>query len=407
MSREPLPVDAVLPQLASALRTSGAVVLKAPTGSGKTTRVPPALLDTVRGEIVVLEPRRVAARTAARRIATERGERVGGTVGYQVRFDRKASRDTRLLVVTEGILLRRLQDDPLLEGVGAIVFDEFHERSLASDLALALAQRVRSEVREDLALVVMSATLDPAPVAAFLGNAPVIETEGRSFPIDIELAGRGEGGLLEDRVRSALIDVLPRTEGDVLVFFPGVGEIRAAHDRLMGRGRYAKERPTLDPATHDILTLYGAMAPRDQDAVFEPSAKRRIILATNVAETSLTVPGIRVVIDSGFERLPRVDPAVGLSRLEWALIGRESADQRAGRAGRTAPGTCIRLWGRSHDAAMAPRRPPEIARADLASAVLQLLSFGETDVAGFPWFGVGPPRPLRWQEAPLTERIRS
>ncbi|MDJ0974631.1 MAG: ATP-dependent helicase HrpB [Planctomycetota bacterium] len=385
MRREPLPVDAVLPELVDALRGAGSVVLKAPTGSGKTTRVPPALLEAVEGEVVVLEPRRVAARAAARRIAAERGTPLGGEVGYQVRFERKAGRDTRLLVITEGILLRRLQDDPLLEGVGAVVFDEFHERSLASDLALALAQRVRTEVREDLWLVVMSATLDPAPVAAFLGDAPTIETSGRTFPVEIEHRATAPDARLEREVRAALIDALPRTEGDALVFLPGVGEITRTEQLL-----------TREPvrAEVDIRTLHGELDARRQDAALESGPRRRVILATNVAETSLTVPGVRLVIDSGLERLPRVDPSVGLERLETVRIARESADQRAGRAGRTGPGTCVRLWSKPEDARLDARRAPEIARADLAGAVLQLLSFGETDIEGFPWFEAPPAHAL-------------
>lgn len=395
MSREPLPVDAVLPQLTGALRARGAVVLKAPTGSGKTTRVPPALLDTVEGEVVVLEPRRVAARAAARRIAQERGERVGGTIGYQVRFERKAGAHTRLLVVTEGILLRRLQDDPLLEGVGAIVFDEFHERSLSSDLALALAQRVRSEVRDDLALVVTSATLDPAPVAAFLGDAPVIETEGRSFPVDVEHRPVKPEDRIERSVRSALLDVLPRSEGDALVFLPGVGEIRRVARTLDDEGTGQDV---------EVLPLHGELPPERQDAALASGRRRRIILATNVAETSLTIPGVRVVIDAGLERLPRMDPGVGLERLELVRIARESADQRAGRAGRTAPGTCVRLWSKPEDGRLAPRRAPEIERADLSGALLQLLAFGETDLEGFPWFEAPPAHALA-AATTLLERL--
>ena len=390
MSREPLPVDAVLPDLTAAVSASGAVVLKAPTGSGKTTRVPPALLDAVAGTVLMLEPRRVAARAAARRIAYERGEPVGQTVGYQVRFERKTSKATRLLVVTEGILLRRLQDDPLLEGVGAIVFDEFHERSLSSDLALALTQRVRSEVRDDLKLVVMSATLDPAPVATFLGGAPVIETEGRSFPVDVEHRSTSSEERIERTVRSALLNVLPRSEGHVLVFLPGVGEIRRVRDHLEKEGLVGGV---------EVLPLHGELSPKQQDAAIqaggsEPGSVRRVILATNVAETSLTIPGVRVVIDAGLERLPRMDPAVGLERLETVRIARESADQRAGRAGRTAPGTCVRLWSKPEDARLAPRRAPEIERADLAGAMLQLLAFGETDLDAFPWFEAPPAHAL-------------
>jgi len=399
----PLPVDAVLDELTGALRATGAVVLKAPTGSGKTTRVPPALLDAgVQGTVLVLEPRRMAARAAARRIAAERGGRVGEEIGYQVRFERKAGKRTRLLVITEGILLRMLQDDPLLEGIGAVVFDEFHERSLNSDLALALAQRVRSEVRDDLQLVVMSATLDPAPIAAYLDDATVIETQGRSHPVEVEHFTPRQGAYLEMTVHSALLELVPRTQGDVLVFLPGAGEIERARRALLPRGERDGTEPVFPQA--EVLTLFGAMDAKAQDAVLEPGTNQRIILATNVAETSLTVPGVRAVIDSGLERVPRVDPSVGLPRLELVRIGRESADQRAGRAGRTAPGVCVRLWSQPEDARLAPRRTPEILRADLAGAVLQLLAFGERDVASFPWFEPPPAHALA-AATTLLERL--
>ncbi len=383
MALAPLPVDAVLPQLLAALEASGAAVLRAPTGTGKTTRVPPALLDAgIAGQVIVLEPRRVAARAAARRMASEHGTRLGEAVGYHVRFDRKASRRTRLLVATEGVLLRRLQDDPLLEGVGAVVFDEFHERSLTADLALALTERVRRDVRPDLKILVMSATLDPAPVAAFLGDAPIVESEGRAFPVGIEHRPMSAEDRIERAVRSAVLDVLPRSEGDVLVFLPGVGEIRRCADAL------AK-----DATVHavDLLPLHGELAHAQQDAALAEGSRRKVILATNVAETSLTIPGVRVVIDSGLERLPRLDPAVGLERLETVRVARESADQRAGRAGRTAPGVCLRLYSASEDARLATRRPPEVQRADLAAAALGLYAWGESDLATFPWFEA-PPR---------------
>jgi ATP-dependent helicase HrpB len=377
-----LPVDDVLPQLLAAVKAHGAAVLKAPTGAGKTTRVPPALLDAgVHGQIVMLEPRRVAARAAARRIAAERGSRVGQEVGYQVRFERQASDATRILVVTEGVLLRMLQDDPLLERVGAVIFDEFHERSLQADLALALTQHVRTSVRDDLRIVVMSATVDPSPIAAFLSDAPVVESHGRAFPVEIEYRPQDGDARIDDVVRRAVRDVVARTQGDVLVFLPGVGEIK----------RCARALAAIEDAMGaDVLELHGELPPERQDAAVTEGPRRRVVLATNVAETSLTIPGVRAVIDAGLERVPRVDPSIGLSRLETVRISRESAEQRAGRAGRLAAGLCVRLWSRSADARLDARREPEIRRADLSGALLQLLSWGETDLAHFPWFEAPP-----------------
>jgi len=391
---DPLPVDAVLPDVLHALETAGGVLLQAPTGAGKTTRVPPAVLDTGRaGQVLVLEPRRVAARAAAKRIAKERGCRLGAEVGYEVRFDRRVSPATRLRVITEGILLRLLQDDPLLEHVGAVVFDEFHERSLASDLALALTQRIRSSVRSDLQVVVMSATFDPAPIAGFLGDVPVVKSEGRAFPVEIEHAPLYEGVRLERAVRSALLDVTKRCAGDVLVFLPGVGEIR----------RCARAIEDLHGVLEaDVLELHGELPPERQDAALVTGGRRKIVLSTNVAETSLTLPGVRAVIDAGLERLPRLDAAVGLPRLELVRIARESADQRSGRAGRTAPGLCVRLWSRSEDARLPARRAPEVLRADLSDAALQLYAWGENDLARFPWFEAPAAVALSSADALLT-----
>ncbi len=395
-SLAPLPVDLVLGSVVRAVETSGAAVLRAPTGAGKTTRVPPALLAAERGGrrmVLVLEPRRVAARAAARRMAEERGGTLGGEIGYQVRFQRKTSAATRLLVVTEGILLRMLQDDPLLERVGTVVFDEFHERSLSSDLALALVQRVRASVRDDLRVVVMSATMDPAPVAAFLGQVPVVKSEGRAHPVEVEYAPRGTDQPLEQAVRSAVLDAIRRGPGDVLVFLPGVGEIRRTEQALADAPLGSDTR---------VLALHGELPPERQDAALTRSAGRKVVLATNVAETSITIEGIRTVIDTGLERVPRVDPAVGLERLETVSISRESADQRAGRAGRTGPGLCIRLWSRGRDVLLEPRRTPEILRADLAGAALQLYAWGETSLASFPWFEVPPPASLEAADALLA-----
>ena len=394
MDREPLPIDVLLPELRTAVRTRGGVVLRAPTGAGKTTRVPPAVLDDLpAGQVLVLEPRRVAARAAARRMAEERGGALGGEIGYQVRFDRRASRDTRLLVVTEGILLARLQDDPWLEGVAAVIFDEFHERSLAADLALALVQRIRGAVRADLRVVVMSATLAPEPIAAFLGGVPVLESEGRLFPVEIEHRPPAAEVPLERSVRSAVQAGLERAPGDVLVFLPGVAEIR----------RCARELTQLAAALDlEVLELHGELSSERQDAALRPGPRRRVLLATNVAETSLTVPGVRVVVDAGLERVPRLDPAIGLERLETVRISRESADQRAGRAGRTAPGLCVRLWTAAEDARLAARRAPAITRSDLAEAALQLHAWGEGDLAAFPWFEAPPAAALEVAETLLT-----
>ena len=396
MSRPSLPIDEVLPDLLASVERAGAVVLRAPTGAGKTTRVPPALLDArAGGTVIVLEPRRVAARAAARRIAEERGGSIGGEVGYQVRFERKASAATRLLVVTEGILLRLLQQDPFLERFSAVVFDEFHERSLDADLALALTQRVRAEVRPDLAIVVMSATLQPTAIADFLGGAAVLESEGRQHPIEIRHQAPEPSARIEQTVRAAVFEALRATRGHVLVFLPGVGEIRRAARHLAEAGR------ALDAA---VLELHGDLSAGRQDAVLAASDRRKVILATNVAETSLTIPGVRWVIDAGLERLPRVDPRSGLERLETVRISRESADQRAGRAGREGPGVAVRLWPAGEDARLEVRREPEIRRAGFAGAALQLLAWGERDLASFPYFEA-PPRVAIEQAERLLEDL--
>ncbi len=378
--RPPLPIDEILPQIRDALIAGSNVVIGAPPGAGKTTRVPPALLDpplATSGRVLVLQPRRMAARAAARRIAAERGSSVGDEIGYQVRFEQRTSARTRLSVVTEGILLRMLHDEPLLESVGAVVFDEFHERNLNSDLALGMVRRIQQTVRPELRIVVMSATLDATPVAAFLGGCPVIESAGRMFPVTVRYAEVPDKRPLAALVAAGIEQVLSQTSGDVLAFLPGVGEIRQASAEVQALAR----RHNLA-----VFPLYGDLPPEEQDAVLLPSDRRKLVLATNVAETSLTIPGITAVVDSGLARQMRFDPSVGLDRLVLGPISRASADQRAGRAGRTAPGVCLRLWEeRTH-----PHRPafelPEIERVDLAAAVLQLWSWGETDVLAFPWF---------------------
>jgi ATP-dependent helicase HrpB len=381
----PLPIDAVLPALVDALRAHPAVVLRAPAGAGKTTRVPPALLDAglaPGGRIVMLEPRRIAARTAARRIAQERGVQVGGLVGYQVRFDERVSAATRIVAVTDGILLRRLQDDPFLEGIDAVLFDEFHERRLDSDLALGMVRRVQQTVRPDLKIIAMSATLAAEPIAAYLGNCPVVESVGRLFPVEIQYAQRPDRRKLPQQAVAAVEQVLARTTGDVLVFLPGVGEIRGTARELESLA----QRHNLA-----VMPLYGDLPPEEQDRVLAPCNQRKVVLSTNVAETSITIEGITTVVDLGQARIMRFDPHVGLDRLELTPISKASADQRAGRAGRTQPGICLRLWDEMAHRHRPDFELPEIARVDLSGPVLQLLAWGESDVAAFPWFEPPPP----------------
>jgi ATP-dependent helicase HrpB len=353
---DPLPIDAVLPRLVEALRASPCAVLRAPTGAGKTTRVPPALLDAGHAgdrQVVVLEPRRLAARAAARRIAAERGARLGDEVGFHVRFDRRASARTRILVVTEGLLVRTLQDDPFLEGIGAVVLDEFHERNLDTDLALALVAKVQREARPDLKLVVMSATFDTAEVARFLGDCPVVESEGRLYPVEVRWQPVDERRPIHEGLVPAVAQALEATAGDVLAFLPGVGEIRRAQAAL---------EPLARRKDLALVALYGDLPMEEQDAALRRGARRKVVLATNVAETSVTVEGVTAVVDSGLARVLRFDPAVGLDRLELARIARASAEQRAGRAGRTEPGLCLRLWSQAEERSLrdreGPRDPP-------------------------------------------------
>ncbi len=388
MPLSPLPIDAVLPDIVAALRAHPSAVLRAPTGAGKTTRVPPALLDAgLAGEgiVLMLEPRRIAARAAARRIAFERGSSVGDEVGFHVRFDRQSSKATRILVVTEGLLVRMLQDDPFLSHVGVVVFDEFHERSLDTDLALAMARRVQREARPDLRILAMSATIATAELAQWLGGAPVIESEGRSFPVDVTYLSSEDDRQVHALVAGGVSRALEQTSGDVLAFLPGVGEIRRAHAELE---TVCRKRGV------ELLDLYGDLPTNEQDAVLKRSTRRKVVLATNVAETSITVDGITAVVDSGLARQMRFDPGVGLDRLELVHISRASADQRAGRAGRTAPGVCLRMWTERVQRSLDAATEPEIRRVDLAGAVLQLLCFGEQDAAAFPWFEAPSPAAL-------------
>ena len=381
-----LPIEDVLEEVLTATRDRGVAVLVAPPGAGKTTRVPPALLRAGLGPVGVLEPRRIAARAAARRVAEENGWQLGQEVGYHVRFDRKAGPKTQVLFCTEGILLARLQDDPFLEGVGCIVFDEFHERSLEADLALAMARRVREEAREDLRLIATSATLQAEPIAAFLGGAagpaPIVTSEGRLFPVEVDFvpAERGAAGsrdgreALASQVNRAVRQALERSEGDVLVFLAGVGEIRRCGQAL-GSIKGV-----------DVVELYGDLPPEKQDAALREGPRRRVVLSTNVAESSVTVAGVRAVVDSGEARVMRHEPGAGIDRLKVERIDRAAADQRAGRAGRLGPGLCLRLWSAVDDRNLEPALEPEVRRLDVAGAVLQLALWGESDVSSFPWF---------------------
>ncbi len=376
-----LPIDDVLPELLARLREANAVVLRAPTGAGKTTRVPPAVLDQLpAGKLLLLEPRRVAARAAARRMADEDGTRLGDRFGYHVRFDKQAGRHTRCIAVTPGILLRHLLDDPFLEDVACVVFDEFHERGLDADLALGMVRLLRSTVRPDLKLVVMSATLDVQAVGAYLGDCPVVTSEGRTFPVEIRYRPRRTDTPVTAAAADAVREAVADTPGDVLVFLPGLREIRDTAGLL----------DSLEKQGVAVLPLHGDLPPEQQDAALRKLDRRKIVLATNVAETSVTVEGVTVVIDSGLARQMEFDASVGMDRLRLAPISKASADQRAGRAGRTQPGACVRLWDEFGHRSRPDHTEPEIRRVDVCGALLQLLAFGEADVRNFPWFD--PPK---------------
>ncbi|MFY9894881.1 MAG: ATP-dependent helicase HrpB [Xanthobacteraceae bacterium] len=367
----PLPIDAALPDLTAALRTQNAAVLVAPPGAGKTTRVPLVLSGEEwaqnKRRILVLEPRRLAARAAAERMARTLGERLGETVGLRVRFGSKLSRKTRIEILTEGIFTRLILDDPMLDGVAAILFDEFHERSLDADLGLALARDAQQGLREDLRLLVMSATIDGARVASLLGDAPVIAAEGRAFRVETRYLGR-DARPIEPQIADAIVRAMRADTGSLLAFLPGAGEIRRTRALLDGR---------FDPSV-DLVALYGALAADEQDRAIAPSppGRRKIVLATSIAETSITIEGVRIVIDSGLARVPRYEPDVGVTRLETVRVSRAAADQRRGRAGRNEPGICYRLWDEPQTAALEPFSRPEILSADLSSLALDLAAWG-------------------------------
>ena len=395
----PLPIDEALPRLMAALSAASCAVLVAPPGAGKTTRVPLVLLDEPWAsdkKILVLEPRRLAARAAASRMAATLGEQVGETVGLRVRFGSRVSKRTRLEVVTEGVFTRLVLDDPSLDGVAAVMFDEFHERSLDADLGLALARDAQQGLRQDLKLLVMSATLDGARVAALLGNAAVVESEGRAYPVETRYVGRDTRAPIERQIADAVERALRAESGSLLVFLPGAGEIRRTEMLLKDRVR---------DNNIDVVALYGALEAREQDRAISPSppGRRKIVLATSIAETSLTIEGVRIVIDSGLSRVPRYEPDVGLTRLETVRVSRAAADQRRGRAGRTEPGVCYRLWDEPQTGALEPYTRPEILSADLSSFVLDLAHWGVSDPAKLAFLDAPPQAALSEARVLLNE----
>lgn len=378
-----LPVDDVMDQLLDVVFQNRVAVLRAPPGAGKTSGVPPAILGDRRfdaGQILLVQPRRLAARAAAHRLAELRNVNVGGEVGYHVRFDKKHSESTRIVAVTTGILLRKLATDPLLENVSCVILDEFHERSLEMDLALGMLQRIRSTFRPELKLVVMSATMDPQPILDLIGDSVSLESEGRAFDVQVHYARQFSSERLETQVTRCVTEALEVTSGHLLVFLPGVGEIHRVAQSLADA--------TITPATQ-IHKLYGDMHPSKQDALLKSTSRRKIVLATNVAETSITIPGVTGVIDSGLARVMRVDRSVGLSELRLEPISQASADQRAGRAGRTEPGHCWRLWPANTHRSRPATTTPEIQRTDFCGAALNLAAWGERDWSDFPW--ITPP----------------
>ena len=395
-----LPIEPILPELSASLAQTACAVLVAPPGAGKTTRVPLALMDAPwarDGRIILLEPRRLAARAAAARMAESLGERVGERVGLRVRFQTLVSPRTRIEVVTEGVFTRMALSDPTLSGISAVIFDEFHERSLDADLGLAFARDVQRLLREDLRLVVMSATLDGAAVARLLGDAPVLRSEGRSFPVETRHVGRDPALRMEAQMARTIRRALAADAGSVLVFLPGQGEIARVARELEEGGL---------PGDVRVCPLYGALTPAEQDAAIRPPppGQRKVVLATSIAETSLTIEGVRVVIDSGLARVPRYQPATGLTRLETVRVSRAGADQRRGRAGRTEPGVCWRLWDEPETRSLPPFATPEIRECDLAGLALALAEWGVRDASGLAL--LDPPPAGAFQEArTLLQRL--
>lgn len=385
MPLQPLPIDDVIPDALQSLQKHGAMVLIAAPGAGKTTRIPPAVLDAgmadlaggVPGQIVVLQPRRVAARSAAARISQERGTKLGQEIGYTVRHERLYTKDTRILVCTQGVFLRRLQEDPMLEQVACVVFDEFHERTLDSDLALALVRQVRMALRPDLKIIVMSATLDATPVSQYLDDCPVIESAGRSYPVAIEHISYPSKKRLEESVADGVRQMADVEDGHVLAFLPGLNEILRTQELLKS---YAEDKQIA------LMPLHGEMPLESQQRVLTDKSSRKIILATNVAETSITIDGVTAVVDSGMSRINSFDRQLGLNRLDLVRISKAAADQRAGRAGRTSSGRCLRLWTANEHLSLSAHTEPEIARVELSECVLQLLDWGEPDLTAFNWF---------------------
>ena len=394
-----MPIDVVLDDLARTLAGGNAAVLVAPPGAGKTTRVPLALLDSPwlkDKKIIMLEPRRIAARASAERMAKTLGEAVGQTVGYRVRFGSKISRATRIEVVTEGIFSRQILDDPELSGVAAVLFDEFHERSLDADLGLALARDAQTGLREDLRILVMSATLDGARVAKLLGDAPVVASEGRAFPVETRYLGRKADAPLERQMADAIATALRADPGSVLAFLPGAAEIRRTQNFLAER---------INDASIEIVPLFGALDAGVQDRAIAPAPKgqRKVVLATSIAETSLTIEGVRIVVDSGVARVPRYEPDIGLTRLETVRASRAAVDQRRGRAGRTEPGVCYRLWDEPQTASLAAYTQPEILSADLSSLVLDLAQWGVSDPGTLAFLDPPPLPALKEAKSLLRE----
>lgn len=381
-----LPVDAVLPELLAAVDTHQRIMLEAPPGAGKSTQVPLALLAHLEGTIIMLEPRRLAARSLARYLASLRGEQPGQSIGYRTRSDSAVSAQTRLLIVTEGILIRLLQKDPFLEGVALVIFDEFHERNLPGDLALALTMDVQQGLREDLKLLVMSATLDGARLAEHLAPCARIQSNGRSFPVALRYQPPRANQPWLTLCQQTVLQLLAEEPGSMLVFLPGGGEIRRLASLLEGQL----------PSDVVLFSLYGDLDKKQQDAAIAPpeAGQRKVVLATPIAETSLTIEGIRLVVDSGWCRRPQLDPATGMSQLKLCRISQASATQRAGRAGRLAPGIAVRLWGESQQQSLAAQSPADISQADLTSTALEVALWG---ASALPWLEPPPEKP--WQEA--------